>query len=351
MSGKKAALGALAIVIVLLIAVVFFSRSTPNRPPSAGPHSSVSTARGHGPLLPCHGVRLSKGQDIAAAVAQAPPGTTFCFAPATYEVTSPINVKSGDAFVGTAPRRDGVTVRTNSAQLIFNLANAVDVRFQHFGAGGAINACPGNNCGATGRAISQGGNVTVKDMHLYGNGRSAIGGTADGLLVTNSEIDHNGAALSDGVSAGIKAVHSFSVIDSFIHDNVNNGIWCDIQCGHFVAQGNVVSKNSGNGIFMEISQGPALIANNTIKNNNTSGNDTAGGISITDSRNVVIRGNTFSGNQGFGIGARMDQRTNCGIPTHLCGFVVSTTVIQDNVLHGDPIVGCDLSGVACKSNR
>jgi parallel beta-helix repeat protein len=351
MSGKKAALGALAIVIVLLLAVVFFSRSTPGQGPSAGPHSSVSTARGHGPLLPCHGLQLSKGQDIAPAVSGAPPGTTFCLAPATYVVTSPIVVKSGDSFIGTAPRRDGVTVKTDSAQIIFDLANALDVRFEHFGIGGAINACPGSNCGATGRAISQGGNVTVKDMHLYGNGRSAIGGTEDGLTVMNSEIDHNGAQLADGVSAGIKAVHSFSVTNSFIHDNINNGIWCDIQCGHFVAQGNVVTKNSGNGVFMEISQGPALIANNIIKNNNTAGNDTAGGISITDSRNVIIRGNTVSGNQGFGIGARMDQRINCGTPTHLCGFVISTTTIEDNVLHGDPILGCGLSGVACKGNH
>jgi Right handed beta helix region len=351
MSGKKAALGALSIVIVLVVGLVFFSLSSPDRAPSAGPHSSVSTARGHGPLRPCHGVHLSKGQGIASSVSGAPPGTTFCLAPATYEVTSPIDVKSGDTFIGTAPRRDGVTVRTDSSQIIFDLSNAVGVRFEHFGAGGAINACPGSNCGATGRAISQGGDVTVKDMHLYGNGRSAIGGTADGLKVIGSEIDHNGAELSDGVSAGIKAVHSFSIINSYIHDNVNNGIWCDIQCGHFVARGNVVSNNSGNGIFMEISQGPALIVDNVIRNNNTSGNDTAGGISITDSRNVVVRGNRLTGNQGFAIGARMDQRINCGIPTHLCGFVISTTTIQDNVLHGSPIVGCDLSGVACKGNR
>jgi parallel beta-helix repeat protein len=351
MAGRKTILTSLVIVVVLIAAVVFFSRSTPDRAPSAGPHSSVSTARGKGPLRPCDGVQISKDANLPSAVSGAPEATTFCLAPATYSVTSPIVVKSGDIFIGTAPRRDGVTVKTDSAQLIFDLANALNVTFEHFGVSGAINACPGSNCGATGRAISQGGEVTVRDMHLYGNGRSGIGGTANGLTVVNSEIDHNGAQLADGVSAGIKAVHTFSVIDSFIHDNINNGIWCDIQCGHFVAQGNVVTRNTGNGIFMEISQGPALIADNIVKNNNTARNRTAGGISITDSRNVEVRGNTVSGNQGFGIGARMDERINCGTPTNLCGFVAAATAIHDNALNGDPILGCNLPGVDCRNNH
>jgi Right handed beta helix region len=351
MSGKRAALSSLTIVVVLIAAVLFFSRSTPDQQPSAGPHVSVSTARGQGPLQHCDGVDISQGADIPSVVKGAPEGTTFCLAPATYSVRSPVIVRSGDSFIGTAPRRDGVTVRTDSAQIIFDLTDALNVTFEHFGIAGAINACPGSNCGETGRAISQGGDVTVKDMHLYGNGRSGIGGTADGLTVTDSEIDHNGAALADGVSAGIKAVHSFSVTNSYIHHNINNGIWCDIQCGRFVAQGNVVSRNTGNGIFMEISQGPALIADNIIKNNNTSGNLSAGGISITDSQNVVVRGNKVSGNQNFGIGARMDQRINCGAPTNLCGFVIATTEIRDNILNGDSLLGCDLSGVTCTDNR
>jgi parallel beta-helix repeat protein len=350
MSGKRAAIGSVVVVLVLVTAVVFFSRSTPDRAPAAGPHATVSTSRGQGPLRPCQGVKISDGDNIPSIVAGAPEGTTFCLAPATYAITKPIVVKTGDSFIGTAPRRDGVTVKTDSAQLIFDLTDALNIHFEHFGITGAINACPGSNCGETGRAISQGGDVTVKDMHLYSNGRSGVGGTADGLTVTDSEIDHNGAELADGVSAGIKAVHTFTVTDSFIHDNINNGIWCDIQCGHFVATGNVVTRNTGNGIFMEISQGPALIADNVIKNNNTSGNRTAGGISLTDSQNVVVRGNKVSGNQGFGIGARMDERINCGTPSNLCGFVSSATEIRDNVLNGDPILGCDLPGVDCIRN-
>jgi parallel beta-helix repeat protein len=266
-------------------------------------------------------------------------------------VDSPIKAKSNDSFIGTAPRRDGVTVKTDSSQLLFDLADTLGVSFDHFAIAGAINACPGDNCGETGRAISQGASVTVNDMHLYGNGRSGIGGTDAGLAVTNSEIDHNGAELADGVSAGIKAVHPFSVKNSFIHDNINNGIWCDIQCGRFVAQGNLVTRNTGNGIFMEISQGPALIVDNVIRNNNRAQSQTAGGISITDSQNVVVRGNKLSGNHNFGIAARMDQRINCGTPTNLCGYVVGKAVIRGNSLNGDPVLGCEIPGVECRGNR
>jgi parallel beta-helix repeat protein len=351
MSRNKTVLGALIAVVVLVAVVVFFSPSTPDRSPSAGPHTSVSTARGHGSLKPCHGVHLSKGSDIRSAVSGAPEQTTFCLAPAIYKVAAPIILKNGDTFIGTAPNRDGVTVKTTSAQIIFDANETLGVSFRHFAVAGAINACPGLNCGPTGRAISRGGQLTIDDMHLYSNGQNGVGGAAAGLTIKNSEIDHNGAEAGDGVSAGIKSVYSMTVTNSYVHDNVNNGIWCDIHCGHFVAKDNVVTGNSGSGIFMEISQGPAVIANNVVKNNNRANSPTAGGITIMDSRNVVVQANHLSGNHGFGIGALMDQRTGCGVPSPVCGFTLSDASITNNVLAGDLMVGCNMPGVTCRRNR
>jgi Right handed beta helix region len=351
MFSKRTALSAVASVVVVFAAVLFFSRSTPNRPPAAGPHSSVSTARGSGPPWPCHGVRLSPKSNIGAVVSRSTPGTTFCLAPAVYVVDAPIAVKSGDTFIGTAPRRDGVTVKTHSTQIIFNASETVGVVFRHFAISGAVNACPGHNCGPTGRAISRGELVTIDDMHLYGNGQNGVGGADQGLTITHSEIDHNGAEAGDGVSAGVKSVQAMTVRNSYVHDNMNNGIWCDIHCGRFVATNNVVTNNSGSGIFMEISQGPAMIANNIVKRNNTSNSDTAGGITITDSMNVVVQGNRLSDNNGFAIGAFMDQRINCGAPSPVCGFVISRASISGNKTGGDKVLGCDLGGVRCIRNQ
>jgi parallel beta-helix repeat protein len=266
-------------------------------------------------------------------------------------VSAPILPKSNDRFIGTAPNRDGVTIKTTSAQVIFNADQTIGTSFRHFAITGAVNACPGFNCGATGRAISRGAELTLTDMHLYGNGQNGIGAAGEGLIVTRSEIDHNGAKVSDGVSAGIKSIHSMTVTDSYIHDNVNNGIWCDIQCGRFVVSHNTVVRNTGSGIFMEISQGPAIIERNTVKGNNQAHSPTAGGINITDSKNAIVRNNLVSNNFGFDIAAHVDPRINCGSPSPACGFLLSHVKILGNSIGQNPIQGCDTTAVECAHNR
>jgi hypothetical protein len=278
-------------------------------------------------------------------------GTTFCIAHGTYRVSSSIHAKDGDTFIGTAAHRRGVVVKTKSAQVIFELGGAHSVTLRHFTIKGARNRCPGHSCGETGRAISRGSHVTVAWMHLYNNGLNAIGGTAGRLVVRHSEIDHNGASTGDGMSAGIKSTDALSVIHSHIHHNRGNGVWCDVQCGDFVVRGSRVSHNWGSGIFDEISQGVAVFRGNKIKWNNRAGDGFRGGLSITNSKNVVAHNNVFKRNKGFGIAARMDGRVHCGTPDPECGYVVSNVRIHDNVLRQDSVVGCSLSGVICSKNR
>jgi hypothetical protein len=90
---------------------------------------------------------------------------------------------------------------------------------------------------------------------------------------------------------------------------------------------------------------------NKIKRNNTIGDGFRGGLSITNSKNVVAYNNVFKRNKGFGIAARMDDRVNCGGADAGCGYVISNVLIKNNVLHGDSVVGCTLSGVRCSQNR
>jgi hypothetical protein len=338
-------------VIVMMVLVFFiFLTGAPRRTPAPGPRSTVSTARGHGERRPCHGIRIVSRSSIQAAVTKAPPGKTFCLAPGIYEVSSPIALKSHDTFIGTAPSRDGVTVKTDSAGVIFEADQTIGVKFVHFAVTGAINACPGSNCGETGTAISLGTGVTLRDMHLYSNGLNGIGGGS--MVVIDSEIDHNGAEANDGVSAGVKSVNPITVRNSYIHDNEGAGVWCDIQCRAYTVVNSRVIRNSGSGIFMEISQGPAILANNIVKKNNTADVDDTGGISITNSKNASVYGNLLGNNIGFGIAAREDSRAgNCGIPDEDCGYMLSDVSIHDNLLRGDALIGCHMHGVECMHNR
>lgn len=297
----------------------------------------------------CSGVQVSASSNsLQSAIDSHDSSTTFCLGTGTFNISSTIKPKSGDVFIGTGATRDSATITTSSAQIIF--AAASNNIFRRVAVAGAVNACPGSNCGATGDGINGGSNLTLDDVHLYNNGRSGISGSGDGLLVTNSEVDHNGAQTGDGVSSGIKSVHTLTVTNSYIHDNRNSGIWCDISCGSYNVTGNTVTHQSGSGIFMEISQGQAVLANNVVKNNNTSLGHVRGGILVTSSMNVQIYGNRLSGNHSFGIGARSDHRAgSCGTPDARCGYALSNISVHNNNLGGDSMRGCALRGVKCKT--
>jgi Right handed beta helix region len=298
----------------------------------------------------CVGTVILPGASIQNAINAAGQGASFCLSPGTYNETSSITPKDGNTFTGMGVARDDTLVNTTSVQLMFNIAGRANVTLRHFAITGAVNRCPGSNCGATGRAVSGGVNTQVDDMHLYSNGLNGIGATGDGLIVNNSEIDHNGYRVSDGVSDGIKTTNTFTLTNSFLHDNQNSGIHCDIQCGAFTISGNTVTGNTGTGIFMEISPGPATISNNIIKNNNVSNSYGKGGLGILDSKNVQIYNNQFGGNKIWALRTYVDKRINCGSPSSGCGFVLSNVSVHDNTLNLDKLVGCTTVGVLCTNN-
>jgi hypothetical protein len=298
----------------------------------------------------CTGVIVPLGGNIQSAINAAPRGTSFCLSPGTYLETATISPKDGDSFTGLGLGRDDTIVRTTSVQLMFDMRGTTNVSFTHFAITGAVNRCPGANCGATGRGISGGTNIKVEDMHIYGNGLNAIGGMGAGLAVNNSEIDHNGYKVGDGVSDGIKMTAPFTLTNSYLHDNENSGIHCDIQCGAFTVAGNTITANTGTGILMEISPGPASIHDNIVQYNNPGNVAAKGGISIKDSKNVEVYNNTLGHNSKFGLRAGVDNRINCGTPNSGCGFVLSNISFHNNSLNVDKLVGCTMTGVLCTNN-
>ena len=175
-----------------------------------------------------------------------------------------------------------------------------------------------------------------------GLGRSSGGG----LVVDGVEVDHNGSpAMVGHSSSGIKIAGSpGSVIrNSYVHDNVGNGIWFDVDSGGDqldVVENNVVIGNSLRGIFYEVSRGPVVIRGNVVTANNTSETPGASGIGVSSSKNVTIVGNILDRNRVWAIRANEIDR----------GYPLDAVVIRENVLNGGAIYGCDRVGVTCAAN-
>jgi Right handed beta helix region len=303
-------------------------------------------------LATCSGKAIRPGDSIASVINNAPSGTTFCIAPGTYKPGATIKPKDYDHLSGTGTTRDAVLITTDNLQLIIDAGNSRGVVYTNLAVSGAINRCPGSNCGATGDGIHGGVNVTATNVHVYGNGRTAFS-AMDGLTLSGSRLDHNGAVYKgnmDGVSAGVKSAAALTIKNSVIDHNYGNGAWCDMQCGTFTIENSQVTYNVSTGIHDEISQGPALIANNVVQHNDLANEAGHGGIGIIDSKNVQVYGNTLGGNIGTGISARYDKRTGCGTPTYLCGYALSNISIHNNHLNGDVLFGCGNAGVQCSTN-
>jgi hypothetical protein len=300
----------------------------------------------------CSGKAIRPGDSIAGIINNAPSGTSFCIAPGTYKPSVTIHPKSYDHLTGTGTTRDAVLITTGKLQLIIDAGNSHGVVYTNLAVSGAINRCPGSNCGATGDGIHGGVNIVAKNVHVYDNGRTAFS-AMNGLTLSGSRLDHNGAVYKgamDGVSAGVKSAAALTITNSMIDHNYGNGAWCDMQCGTFTIENSQVTYNVSTGIHDEISQGPATIANNVVQHNDLAKEAGHGGIGIIDSKNVQVYGNTLGGNLGTGISARYDKRTGCGTPTYLCGFALSNISIHNNHLNGDVLFGCGNAGVQCSNN-
>jgi hypothetical protein len=203
------------------------------------------------------------------------------------------------------------------------------------------------NCG---RGIGGGKNLTVAQVRITGNQNQGIGGTLPGLVVRGSTVDNNGSRsfsyLDGGPSStsGIKTVNSVTVVNSNIHHNWWNGVWCDEECGAFTVQNSTLTDNGKAGISDEWSTGPANISSNTIKRNGWNKEVTTkrAGLIVMDSTHVDVYNNTFDGNTLYGIevGDWPGRLPN-----------VNDVSIRDNTMNGNSIVGCNLSGVTCERNN
>jgi hypothetical protein len=277
----------------------------------------------------CVGIRIPTGGNIARAVESNPAGTTFCLS-GTYSLARPVSPRERHVFRGPA-----AIVGVNGNDTGF-LVSREDVRFYDL-----------NMSGFTERAIRCSYGTMILGGRYHHNGVNGIScgldrDTRGGVVIGRVEVDHNGSErYTFHSSSGIKLLGSpGSVVrDSYVHDNIGNGIWFDRDSGtsdgDIVAR-NTVQRNSMRGIMYEVSRGHVVIRENIVTGNNTAGVPGASGIGISSSKNVTIWGNTVRDNLVWAIRANDIDR----------GYDLENVDIYDNVVNG-AWYGCHFLGVRC----
>jgi hypothetical protein len=211
--------------------------------------------------------------------------------------------------------------------------------------GATIGAGP-TKCPACGRGVFAGNGIQVWNVELSNNGQNGLSGTQNTTtpwLIVDSQIIGNGSPAELGyASGGVKGVNPYTILDSYVADNIGSGIWCDVGCvgGTWVVEGNTVEDNSRNGILYEISDAGATIEDNVVDGNNTS-DGAFSGIQLNSSGNATVEDNTSTQNSGSQV------RVN---PSGRKGSTVINDSIVDNTVSGGKIVGCTLTGVTCSGN-
>jgi len=279
------------------------------------------------PHAPCTGHAITPATDVHRAVNDAPPGTTFCFAPGTYSIA--VTPKSGQIFDGgnQAATLDGKNIR----EYAFRGANTSNVTIrgfvvQHYKTPlqhGAIHAFDTtgwtieNNHITRNAASGVATDTGAKVLHnvIDHNGQQGYAAHGDNILYDGNEIAYNNENLAVDASweaGGGKAWSTKHAVfrNNNVHHNGGNGLWDDTNNIYITYDHNTVSNNWGAGIYHEIGY-DARITNNTVVNNGTSTSQGGGqdngwlwnaGIQLrssgglTSTSPILISGNTVTNN-------------------------------------------------------
>lgn len=297
----------------------------------------------------CVGNQVSTVAQLREAEQSGNAGETFCIAAGTYALANdPLNVANNVTLKGAAVA-EGLNGEIDAPSKITTTSTAgaivvgSSVTVENLDVSGATGTkeTTGKDSGR-GLNGSGGGVVTVRFSRFHGNSNTGIGGIGDGSLIENVELDNNGSSSYLGCCAGgIKAANDYTIRDSYVHDNVGNGVWVDVS-GSFVVLDNLIVRNTFSGVRYECNSAcseTATISNNTVQDNNTSHKDgDAGGIVVNSAPDGNIGFNILGGNFSAGIEVRGGRGPVTGNNVH------------DNDLNGDVLKGCNLSGVTCTNN-
>lgn len=159
-----------------------------------------------------------------------------------------------------------------------------------------------------GVSVGSGWQVVNNKIHHNGQlGISSSGGRSNVLLDGNEIAYNNTAGFDPFWEAGggkFMKTANLTVRNNYVHHNTGMGLWTDTSYPTTIYEYNRVTDNTYGGIYHEVSY-DAKIRYNTCERNGLAktGALRYGGISVDNSPNVEIYGNTVSNNRD-GIGAR-----------------------------------------------
>ena len=251
-------------------------------------HRSSSASPLRSPAPACSGTVLTTVSHVQAAINRARRGTTFCFRPGIYRVSS-LKPKSGDVLDGGD--RAAVLEGGNSAAFAIFGDSASrgpsDVTIRGFvirnfktplqrgaiqdynGPGWIIENNHITNNAAAG--VATGSNVRVLGNLIDHNGQEGFSAHGNGGLYQSNEIAYNNYNLAvnpNWEAGGGKAFETRNLTfkSNYVYDNGGPGLWADTNNIYTTFDGNTVSNNWGPGIYEEISYDSKII-NNTITDN------------------------------------------------------------------------------------
>jgi parallel beta helix pectate lyase-like protein len=310
--------------------------------------SSLTTSVVVTSLPLCKGVALTPASNVQNAINARPSGTTFCFAPGTYRLSTPITPRSSDVLWGaTGAVLAGSGVSAQAVRGIGTYHKGVTLRgftIQGFtGTTGVVslgrswlveaNSIVDNK--GIGLRIQTG--AMVRGNSILRNGQFGLSGVdVTNVLIQGNEIAYNNTAgLPIANAGGTKLVRATGATftGNRVHDNKGNGLHCDTDCAHVTFSANDVRANAGVGIFYEKGW-YGLIASNVVEGNDSSmaGKSLYYGsqIHLNDSQSVEIRDNVVTASILNTNGIGMYDRDRGSGPYGV--YRIANDYVHDNVI-------------------
>ena len=327
----------------------------------------------------CMGVQVNPGDDLDAIINGDPRdrATTFCVNAATYNISETLRLRDGDRLIGqtgTTETRGPATYGVPEVSIlpsgspdsiIAALGKDIEIKWVDIAGGVGKTTTDGQPQTGTGAGISAGsadGGFLVQYAVIHGNDAGGILNAKGRIL--NSEFYDNtqNPAFLGFNGAGVKGITEYEAAYNYVHDEQGNGLWCDVGCeddparqNGFWAHDNLTVNNGRSGIRYEssprnlapgvhASEPTALIEGNEVHGNSYGEN--RGGISAADTQNALIRDNVFGAKSLAGVSYGPNAAKPGGVKAIDSGLSSRTDLwnidIQDNVLNGEGIRGCEL---------
>jgi nitrous oxidase accessory protein NosD len=179
------------------------------------------------------------------------------------------------------------------------------------------------------------GTTLVKRNYIHHTGNMGIFGSGQNMVFEGNHLAHNNYlnfGRDDGAwhAGATKIIKSDGTIvrGNWSHDNIGDGWWFDTDNINTVVEGNLFEKNTRYGFFYETSF-KAVVRNNEFKDNGTDAKWAGAGLWISNSQNVRIHDNVFSGNKYSALSMSWVDRGSSPI---YGPYEVADVFVHDNVI-------------------